>query len=486
MLKLMDNQGQSPSNPPVPDIQPTDPDQQPGHRKILQPSQSFVDEIKATPSQAPVQATPIQQVDLNQTTQTPPTPTVPIESNQQPAAKLDRASIYPTADHIQPLSAEDKSKKEAEESASLLTFPNGYSTGGTIFWYQFLAGIVVGIIFYILTIIISHTKSSIAITALSLIDYGIDLLVVTYVSYSVLKSKNLLSPFWLAISGIAALLTVSSAMVSLFVYVFLRLVLNRSYASFIAPSSLTSGLIIFLGIGVAGIIFSYYMSKLIYGLVFMIYGKIKSQAVIKIVGICIIAIFIGVLAFRVISNHTTKTIDQSINHSGVAITEKTPKNDPVPTQYVSQTITEHDFKVSLSFDPNANSNVLYQPSVVTDGKTIPASNDVVLTGNELSTTDKMTVEIEEMNSGADLNNLNQTQCPATNSNLQGSILIFDSTTMGGQTAFCSFDTQDTATTAYINTNSSWYMVRFETTVGLSLSYTKSMQTVASSIIIKKS
>jgi hypothetical protein len=314
----MDNETPQPSNvPPAnnqePVSQPTD---QPssgfsGGMKVIQPL-STSPQPESTAPQVPAQPTPVTPQEPTQTTvQTPPQSTA-TPANPQPA-KPDPSSIYPDVSrgvgaNKYPTPSSADTKKDAAATAS---FSEGYSLGGTIFWYQLIAGIVFGLIFYGLTMSVLKTTSTSLAAIVGLLHYVIEYLVLIYVPYSVLKSNAVEEPFWLTLFGVASQSVIVGAAFGLVDLLIVRTIINHGVSSsltHIGGSGLAAtGIIVYIGFLIA----SYFLTKLSWGVAFNVFSKITNKAVVKAIGIGVIAVIVGGIGYHYLTLPSKNSPSQS-------------------------------------------------------------------------------------------------------------------------------------------------------------------------------
>lgn len=159
-------------------IQPTDPNLKVDTTPTQQPNQP----APANPQQGKTSDTGIK---LSDATIQPPQP------------KANPSSVYPEATkgvgatNYQPPSPANN-KKDTNRSYN---FSNGYSIGGSIFWFQFMAAIVLGLILFGIDASVLKTTSVTVIAIVSLLYYLVEFFVIAYIPYNTLKSNNIEEPF---------------------------------------------------------------------------------------------------------------------------------------------------------------------------------------------------------------------------------------------------------------------------------------------------
>ena len=250
----------------------------PQQAKILQPSEAFVQEVQSkaadTMPESPQGLTSHAPVFNGQ----PQTNTPPFNTN----------NIYPSvgASHQPPVDMADNNKTK------LLSFSDGYSVGGTIFWYQLIATIVFGIIMYGITTSVLKTRSYSLSILVGLIAYTIQYLILIYIPFSVVRSEAVEEPIWLSLFGVAAQSVIIAATFALVDILVVRTIINHgsSYAFPHIGSSGVAAIGVFVWIGL--LIASYFLTRLAWGTAYALYSKL-SKVVVKTIGIIVIAIFIG-------------------------------------------------------------------------------------------------------------------------------------------------------------------------------------------------
>ncbi len=320
----MDNETPQPSNvPPANNQEPvSQPAEQPssgfgGGMKVIQPlSTSPQPESTAPPvPDQPALATP--QEPTQTTVPTPPKPTV-TSANPQPA-QPNPSAIYPDVTrgvgaNTYPTPTSADNTKDIPVTAS---FSEGYSLGGTIFWYQLVAVIVFGLIFYGLTASVLKTTSISLAAIVGLLHYVIEYLVLIYVSYSVLMSNAVEEPFWLTLFGAASQSVIVAAAFELVDLLIVRTVINHGVLSsltHISGSSLAAkGIIVYIGFLIA----SYFLTKLSWGVAFNVFGRITNKVVVKAIGIGVIAVIVGGIGYHYLTlpRKNSPTQSSTINTS---------------------------------------------------------------------------------------------------------------------------------------------------------------------------
>jgi hypothetical protein len=113
-------------------------------------------------------------------------------------------------------------------------------------------------------------------------------------------------------------------------------------------------------------------------------------------------IVVAVIASALIyANHHDTIVATTPNYAAVSKQDKAgsrtkPKSDPIPTKYIRQTVSGHDFKVSLIFDPNSYAILSYTPNQVgTNGIAIPGTGGdaVDIIGNPIGSSNQIIISV---------------------------------------------------------------------------------------------
>jgi len=271
--------------------------------RVIQPLDPNL-KVDNTPPQPPAQPASIspQGQTLN------PAAAQSTDTTQPPQPIANSSSIYPEA--TQGVSATSyqtpNPTNDKKDTSEATTFSDGYSIGGTIFWYQLIAGIVFGLIFYGLTVSVLKTTSTSLISIVGLLHYVIEYLVLIYVPYSVLKSNAVEEPFWLTLFGVAAQSVIVAAAFELVDLIIVKSIINHGVSSsltHIGGSGLAAtAIIVYIGFLIA----SYFLTKLSWGVAFSLFGKITNKVVVKAVGVAVIAIIVGGIAYHYLTLPSSK------------------------------------------------------------------------------------------------------------------------------------------------------------------------------------
>lgn len=189
---------------------------------------------------------------------------------------------------------------EEKVTPETYTFNEGYEIGKTVFIYQLVAGLVIGLLPTYLLRTFHQTPIILAIVYVA--EYLMTLL---YLPYYVLRSEKVKEPLWITLIG-TAVQTIIIAMG----YVLMTMILK-------AVGSL--GIFeIFVGIG--SLVASYFLTKLSWGIAFSLVGKIKNKVIVKAIGIGLLALFVGSIAFHFVmqtSNRVSNTTTSMQQSSGL-------------------------------------------------------------------------------------------------------------------------------------------------------------------------
>jgi hypothetical protein len=110
----------------------------------------------------------------------------------------------------------------------------------------------------------------------------------------------------------------------------------------------------------------------------------------------ILTIATGLVTFNL---HSTTTAPSSSGQSIITYANGssggTPGIDSAPSAYVEQTVSAHDFKVSLNFDPDSTATVNYFPLQTVGGSTNPGIDAIDINGNLLHTTTEVVITVQK-------------------------------------------------------------------------------------------
>jgi hypothetical protein len=192
-----------------------------------------------------------------------------------------------------------------------------------------------------------------------------------------------------------------------------------------------------------------------------------------------------VSSYRNAAAVTTPNNAKILYQSGAASGSGT--SDPAPSRYVAQTVVAHDFTVTLSFDPHSSAVIDYQPSRQVHGYTISGVDEVAITGDQLHSSSKLTVEVSKLGPEGTVGSINPTVCRQADAPVTSDwVPLFDASIMGQSSLVCGFSGY-TAASAYFEAASTWYFLQFGTPSGVSSNDSTAklaMETVASSLRVK--
>ena len=336
-----------------------------------------------------------------------PTQSNPATSDQlksPPVSRPDVSSIYPEAtvgigatnftNHSLPVDKQDTSK--------VMDFNNGYSVGGTIFWFQLLVGIVLGLIFIgINSSLLKHTTAT-TVGTVSLFYYVFELATITYIPYHTLKSNDVENPFWLTLFGIATqsvILVIAFEVVDI---ILIRSIINHGLTSSISHIGGTglgvAAILIYLGF----LVLTYFLIKLSWAVAFSLFSKIKNKTIVKAIGIIIIALVIIGIGHAKLHSSAGSPVVNAINVSVSG------------TNYTTRTVDVQGTKFTLDFDKSA-----YQRP--------QGGNEPDLAGVDLLK-NPMTLIMQEDNTFSSLSTCSTPDGSASGFNLLGSVNVIGQTT----------------------------------------------------------
>jgi hypothetical protein len=304
-----------------------------GGMKVIQPLSPNLEVSSPAPISAPVQAVPITSVPA-------PVQTAAVEPTTQPLPAVPNiSSIYPEA--TRGINAATNQVPGPVDNANAdvqaNTFSEGYAIGGTIFWYQVLAGIVFGLLFYGLTLSVLKTTSTSIAAIIGLFHYVIEYLLLLYIPYSVLKSNASKEPFWLSLFGVASQTTIVTLLFGFLDILIIRTVIDHGVTSSITntnKSGLAAGVII---VYICFIVASYFLTKLSWGIAFSLFSKITNKIVTKAIGIAVIAIIVGGVGYHYLTligkNSSSHTSVVTSNNSGSFSTYDVKSTPPFSVKF---------------------------------------------------------------------------------------------------------------------------------------------------------
>lgn len=450
-------------------------------KPLIQPSDAFIQEMAAKASEPKPSIPPA--VPVNVATPYPPvnsnTPAVPV---QKPAG-LDPNSIYPDASNDYHTQLDDKIDANLKASTGVLNFANGFEVGGSVFWYELL----VGIVFYLINELVFYLFKT-RITVLLAVDAVVYILagiVTIYVAKSVLDTRDYKPSLWLAILGDI----VNGFLVAILFIVVEILLLEMIFKTSIifmlrlgGAGQLIVGILITIGMFILG----YFITKLAYGLVFMLAGIVNNQTIVKIIGITALSLAVALTAF--VDIHTYVTLHNLQNKVNYYSTASTLKSDASPSTYTNKVFAGHDFEVMLKFDPNATSGVVYTPTGGGNSTFDTATDELDVTGVLLNTSTRATIEFINLGTGSSaISGINPAACLSssdTSATNEGTVLMFNAQVMGKSYAVCKFNNGTESASIYIEgNNSNWYMVNILSPAVIATNSVALLQPVVNSIVI---
>jgi hypothetical protein len=279
------------------------------HSKVIQPSEALIKEMASRPVSA--ERVPVPNVSA---TQTPPPSSPPAEQPPATRVPIDTSSIYPAGDYShQP--SNSGSIGNNKDKAESFTFSNGYAIGGSIFWTQLVAGLVFGLILWGINASVLKTADISVIAIVSMLYYLVEFFVVAYIPYDTLKSNNIEEPFWLTVFGIATQSIIIASVFEIIRVVIINMILNQGGAASLLNLGRSVGgagigatiIVVYIGF----FIVSYFLTKLSWGITFLLFGKIKSKLIVKAIGLGIIAFIVGGIAYHYVALYRDRNHIQS-------------------------------------------------------------------------------------------------------------------------------------------------------------------------------
>ena len=134
----------------------------------------------------------------------------------------------------------------------------------------------------------------------------------------------------------------------------------------------------------------------------------------------------------------------------------TPGVDPPPPAYVEQTVTAHDFKVSLNFDPNSNANLDYHAPLSVGGAAPVGVDGVDIGGNLLRTSTPVLITVNREGSPGAIK-MDTASCQTPGAAGVAPNLSFTATIMGQSTTACGVFN---AVLTFFNAGAYQYELRF--------------------------
>jgi hypothetical protein len=157
-----------------------------------------------------------------------------------------------------------------------------------------------------------------------------------------------------------------------------------------------------------------------------------------------------------------------------------PGVDSPPTAYVQQTVSAHDFKVSLNFDPNSTAHIVYYAPHAVGGSTTRGFDGVGIGGNLLNTSTQILISVDREGASGAIT----ADCPTPGAAGAAPTLSFTATIMGQPTTICGpFEGVDTS----FNAGAYQYHLSFTLPVQLGTptpATSAALQSIASSIKVQ--
>jgi hypothetical protein len=128
-------------------------------------------------------------------------------------------------------------------------------------------------------------------------------------------------------------------------------------------------------------------------------GRRRFSALELGLAVYIILITVG---FGALTWHSYRTVSVSTPSAQATIVyadgahSTGPATDPAPTTYVEQTVSAHDFTVSLRFDPNSSAVVDYHTAGTVGTLPVPGLDRVAITGDQLNATSQVVVTVNRL------------------------------------------------------------------------------------------
>lgn len=175
---------------------------------------------------------------------------------------------------------------EVEDTPETYKFEEGFEIGKTVFIYQLVAGLVIGLLSSHITQTFLHIPFVLAIIYIA--EF---LITLVYLTYRVLRSEAIKEPLWITLIGTAAQ----------------TLFLAMGYALMTLLLKMKGSLGIYEIVFVIGfLVASYFLTKLAWGVAFSLVGRVKNNVIIKVIGIGLITLFIGSIVYHFVTQPTTK------------------------------------------------------------------------------------------------------------------------------------------------------------------------------------
>jgi hypothetical protein len=232
-----------------------------------------------------------------------------------PASHPDMSSIYPQPNYgleAPPNNYQRTDPRQPkDEKYELLGYDSGSAVGASIFWQQFLAGIVLSLLLYGIArsgLLDSH----IGLFGGILLGYRLfEIVVLAYIPYAILKAKNVADPVWLTLFGAAMQLSFVGILFLITDQLILHTLLSRVLTASIAHGS-SGGYLALAGIiNIATFVASYFLTKRAWGYAFVWFDKMKNKIGVRVIAVAIIALLVAGLAYHYLAAETTSAVTRT-------------------------------------------------------------------------------------------------------------------------------------------------------------------------------
>jgi hypothetical protein len=222
-----------------------------------------------------------------------------------PTHKVNLSAVYPEpVDNTSlPLSRVPVPTDPDIEVHKSLAFSNGYALGGTIFGMQLIAGIVLSIMLFTVDAVIPKAGSNMLLGSIALICSALELVVLTYIPYSILKSNDLIDPLWLTLCGVLAQFVIVGVLFELVVEFIFRSLILHSDQSVMAHIGAAGFSMVWIVVFVAFLVAIYFLTKVPWGSAFSVFEKITDKMIIKVVYVAAVAVMFGGIAYPDLTIH---------------------------------------------------------------------------------------------------------------------------------------------------------------------------------------
>lgn len=177
--------------------------------------------------------------------------------------------------------------------------------------------------------------------------------------------------------------------------------------------------------------------------------------------IIVVVVIASVLIYsnhHVVTQLTTPNNYAEVTKQNSAGSTAKPKSDPVPTKYVRQTVSAHDFKVSLMFDPNSYAILSYTPNQTgSNGVTLPntGNDEVDIVGNPIGSSNQIIISVIK-NAPSEASLLSPTADPSL-----GIVSSFQASIMGEPYTVYGYGNSVPGAILNVEVGSSWYTLRID-------------------------